>query len=52
MREKVGGKVMRESEPVLLVLSVRDGEIILEKGEILSEKRHETVKVIQPLYDR
>jgi hypothetical protein len=26
-------------EPVLLVLSVCDGEIILEKGEILSEKR-------------
>ena len=31
---------MRENEPVLLVLSVCDGEIILEKGEILSEKRH------------
>jgi hypothetical protein len=30
---------MRENEPVLLVLSVCDGEIILEKGEILSEKR-------------
>jgi hypothetical protein len=28
---------MRENEPVLLVLSVCDGEIILEKGEILSE---------------
>jgi len=26
---------MRENEPVLLVLSVCDGEIILEKGEIL-----------------
>jgi hypothetical protein len=33
-------KVMRENEPVLLVFSVCDGEIILEKGEILSEKRH------------
>jgi hypothetical protein len=31
---------MRENEPVLFVLSVCDGEIILEKGEILSEKRH------------
>ncbi len=30
---------MRENVPVLLVLSVCDGEIILEKGEILSEKR-------------
>jgi len=30
---------MRENEPVLLVLSVCAGEIILEKGEILSEKR-------------
>ena len=30
---------MRENEPVLLVLSICDGEIILEKGEILSEKR-------------
>jgi len=39
-REKAGGKVIRENEPVLLVLSVCDGEIILEKGEILSEKRH------------
>ena len=29
---------MRENEPVLLVLSVCDGEIILEKGEILYEK--------------
>ena len=26
---------MRENEPVLLVLPVRDGEIILENGEIL-----------------
>jgi hypothetical protein len=39
VRGKAGGKVMRENEPVLLVLSVCDGEIILEKGEILSEKR-------------
>jgi hypothetical protein len=39
-RGKAGGKVMRENEPVLLVLSVCNGEIILEKGEILSEKRH------------
>ena len=31
---------MRENEPVLLVLSVCDGEIILEKGEILCEKCH------------
>ncbi len=31
---------MRENESVLLVLSFCDGEIILEKGEILSEKRH------------
>ena len=35
---------MRENEPVLLVLSVCDGEIILEKGEILSEKL-ETSKI-------
>jgi hypothetical protein len=34
------GKFMRENELVLLVLSVCDGEIILEKGEILSEKRY------------
>jgi len=39
VRGGAGGKVMRENEPVLLVLSVCDGEIILEKGEILSEKR-------------
>ena len=38
MRGKAGGKVMRENEPVLLVLSVCDGKIILEKGEILYEK--------------
>ena len=31
---------MRENEPVLLVLSVCDGKIILEKGEILYEKCH------------
>ncbi len=30
---------MRENKPVLLVLSAYDEEIILEKGEILSEKR-------------
>ena len=30
---------MRENEPVLLVLSVCDGEIILENAEILYEKR-------------
>jgi hypothetical protein len=35
VRGKAGGKVMRENEPVLLVLSVCDGKIILEKGEIL-----------------
>ncbi len=38
MKEGVEGKVIRENKPVLLVLSVCDGEIILEKGEILSEK--------------
>ena len=31
---------MQENVPVLLVLSVCDKEIILEKGEILCEKRH------------
>ena len=31
---------MRENEPVLPVLSACDGEIIFEKEEILSEKRH------------
>jgi len=31
---------MRENEPVLLVLSIYDGKMILEKGEILCEKRH------------
>jgi hypothetical protein len=31
---------MRGNEPVLLVLSVCDGKIILEKGEILYEKCH------------
>jgi hypothetical protein len=41
VRGEVVGKVMRENEPVLLVLSVCDGEIILENGEILSEKRQE-----------
>jgi hypothetical protein len=35
MKGKVGGKVMQENVPVLLVLSVCDKEIILEKGEIL-----------------
>jgi hypothetical protein len=39
VREETRRKVMRENEPVLLVLSVCDREIILEKGEILSEKR-------------
>ena len=39
---------MRENEPVLLVLSVCDGEIILEKGEILSEKRH----IVSPSRER
>ncbi len=32
---------MRENEPVLLILFVCEGEIILEKGEILSEKRQD-----------
>jgi hypothetical protein len=40
-RGGAGGKVMRENEPVLPVLSVCEREIILEKGEILSEKRQE-----------
>jgi hypothetical protein len=40
VRGEAEGKVMLENEPVLLVLSVCDGEIILEKGEILSEKHH------------
>jgi hypothetical protein len=35
VRGRAGGKVMRENEPVLLVLSVFGWEIILEKGEIL-----------------
>jgi hypothetical protein len=39
VRGGAGGKVMRENKPVLLVLSAYDEEIILEKGEILSEKR-------------
>jgi len=43
---------MRENEPVLLVLSVCDGEIILEKGEILCEKcqlpdTHEIVDIFR-----
>ncbi len=33
---------MRENTPVLLVFPVCDGEIILEKGGILSEKRQES----------
>jgi hypothetical protein len=40
VRGGVEGKVMRENTPVLLVFPVCDGEIILEKGGILSEKRH------------
>jgi hypothetical protein len=40
VKEETGRKVMRETEPVLLVFSVCEGEIILEKGEILSEKRY------------
>jgi hypothetical protein len=40
---KAVGKVMRENEPVLLVLSGRDEDIILEKGAILSEKHHVTI---------
>src|SRR6266550_147042 len=40
VRGEARGKVMRENEPVMLVLSVCDGEILLEKGEMLSEKRH------------
>jgi hypothetical protein len=36
---------MRENEPVLLGLSVCDGEIILEKGEIFSDKRHHALRV-------
>ena len=34
-----GGASFFKNEPVLLVFSVCEGEIILEKGEILSEKR-------------
>ena len=42
---------MRENEPVLLVLSVCDGEIILEKGEILCEKCHTCwIEVIQTVW--
>ena len=37
---------MRENKPVLLVLSAYDGEIILEKGEILSEKRQKPLALI------
>jgi hypothetical protein len=47
VREETGRKVMRENEPVLLVFSVCEGEIILEKGEILSEKRQTERKVIR-----
>ena len=36
---------MRENESVLLVLSVCDGKIILEKGEILYEKCQKQVLV-------
>jgi hypothetical protein len=36
VREGVEAKVMRENKPVLLVPSVYDREIILEKGENLS----------------
>ena len=36
---------MRENEPVLLILSVCDGEIILEKGEILCEKCQDGVEM-------
>ncbi len=38
---------MRENEPVLLVLSVCDGKIILEKGEILYEKCQLRQKVLE-----
>ncbi len=40
---------MRENEPVLLVLSVCDGKIILEKGEILYEKCHNPSRLPWPL---
>ena len=52
VRGGAGGKVMRENEPVLLVLSICDGEIILEKGEILSEKRQDCVRVSAPFRPR
>ena len=39
---------MRENEPVLLVLSVCDGEIILEKGEILCEKCQAALGLFRP----
>jgi hypothetical protein len=40
---------MRENKPILLVLSAYDGEIILEKGEILSEKRQGRARVVSDL---
>ncbi len=43
---------MRKKEPVLLVLSVCDGEIILEKGEILFEKRHFILLFLHKLFRR
>jgi hypothetical protein len=43
---------MRENEPVLLVFSVCEEEIILEKGEILSEKRHRRRGGWEGLYGR
>ena len=38
---------MRENEPVLLVFSVCEGEIILEKGEILFEKRQSSLTLVR-----
>ncbi len=42
---------MRENEPVMLVLSVCDGEILLEKGEMLSEKRHNSLLILERLVE-
>ena len=43
---------MRENEPVLLVLSVCDGKIILEKGEILYEKCHLSAQFVWSTQER
>ena len=52
MGGRAGRKFIRENQPVLFVLAVRDGEIILENGEILSEKRQtwERLKVVALMF--